>query len=120
MNSESDLILSRLARDLHVITDVEGTEQQQHDAGGQVGEGPLQREADRQRGRAQNRDEACRLDPEQLRHCDPDHDEDWVASKTGRNTVTSASIRCVTVNRRLTNLCARPDRYQPTISRTAA
>jgi hypothetical protein len=48
MNSESDLILSRLARDLNVITDVERTEQQQHDAGGQVGERPLQREADRQ------------------------------------------------------------------------
>jgi hypothetical protein len=53
--------LARLAGDLHVMADVEGAEQQEHHAGGEVRERPLQRQTYGERGGAQDCDEAGRL-----------------------------------------------------------
>jgi membrane protein len=75
--------LSGLTADLDIVADPERSEDEQHDAGGEIGQRSLQGETDGKRGGAQHRDQARGLNSEELQDGDADHGEDGVACQAG-------------------------------------
>ena len=62
------------------ITDLEGAENQQHDAGSDIGQCSLQGETDGQACSAYNSEETCRLNPELLKRREYREDDNRVAN----------------------------------------
>ena len=71
------------ARHLHVVADLEGTEDQQHDAGGEVAERALEGQADREAASRDEPGEAGRLDAKDAHAAERDARQDGVAHEVG-------------------------------------
>ena len=84
-----------LAGDFDFISQPEGAEQQQHDAGGHVAERALEGQADGQGRGADDGDEAGGLDPDQLKDDEEDQHQDGVtreARQEGRQRRVDAPL----------------------------
>ena len=67
--------MSRVLADDHQVRDLVRPQHDQHHAGGEVRQRALQREADREAGGTEHRDDGRGLDPDRIERRDHEHDE---------------------------------------------